>query len=33
MSLEELQNYVIYQMMEDENKDDPNYEDENFFEW
>lgn len=33
MSLEELRNFVIFQMMEDENKDDPDYEDDEFFDW
>ena len=31
MSLEDLRDYVIYQMIEDENKYDPNYDDEEFF--
>lgn len=33
MSLEDLRDYVIYQMIEDENKYDPNYDDEEFFDW
>lgn len=33
MSLEDLRDYVIYQMIEDENKYDPNYDDEKFFDW
>ena len=33
MSLEDLRNYVIYQMIEDENRDDPNYDDKEFFDW
>lgn len=33
MSLEDLRDYVIYQMIEDENKYDPNYDDEEFFEY
>lgn len=33
MSLEDLRDYVIYQMIEDENRDDPNYDDEKFFDW
>ena len=33
MSLEDLKDYVIYQMIEDENKYDPNYDDEEFFDW
>lgn len=33
MSLEDLRDYVIYQMIEDENRDDPNYDDEEFFDW
>ena len=32
MSLEDLRDYVIYQI-EDENKYDPNYDDEEFFDW
>ena len=33
MSLKDLRDYVIYQMIEDENKYDPNYDDEEFFDW
>lgn len=33
MSLEDLRDYVIYQMIEGENKYDPNYDDEEFFDW
>ena len=33
LSLEDLRDYVIYQMIEDENKYDPNYDDEEFFDW
>ena len=33
MSLEEFQNFVIYQMIEDKNKADPNYDNEEFFDW
>ena len=33
MSLEDLRDYVIYQMIEDENKYDPNYDYEEFFDW
>lgn len=29
----DLRDYVIYQMIEDENKYDPNYDDEEFFDW
>ena len=31
--MEDLSDYVIYQMIEDENNYDPNYDDEEFFDW